>query len=119
MLRVILKNSAEEKQEEFKSKKQQGFFYAQSEKGSPEHKKKWKKMAKEFSGKTDFEKLPEKKEESALRSVKVTLENGKSFVTSINGTDEEIKNYYLHKIINLGIEDDDLQKVERVDILED
>lgn len=44
--------------ETFKSKKQQRYFYHKAEK-SP----KWRKMAKEFSDKTDFSKLPEKAEE--------------------------------------------------------
>lgn len=44
--------------EAFKSKKQQRYFYHKASK-SP----KWKKMAKEFSDKTDFSKLPEKAEE--------------------------------------------------------
>lgn len=49
-------------EEKFVSKKQQRFFYAKaSEKGaSSKEKKKWSKMAGEFSDKTDFSKLPEK-----------------------------------------------------------
>jgi hypothetical protein len=43
-------------EEAFKSKAQQRYFYYKAGKGS----KKWQKMAKEFSDKTDFDKLPEK-----------------------------------------------------------
>lgn len=53
-------------EETFKSKKQQRYFYHKAEK-SP----KWKKMAKEFSDKTDFSKLPEKAEEEANPEVEV------------------------------------------------
>lgn len=51
-------------EEKFASKSQQRFFYAKAnEKGSSKtEKKKWGKMAKEFSDDTDFEKIPEKKE---------------------------------------------------------
>jgi len=51
-------------EEKFVSKKQQRFFYAKAnEKGvSTKEKKKWGKWAKEFSDKTDFEKIPEKVE---------------------------------------------------------
>ena len=45
-------------EETFASKKQQRYFYHKAE-NSP----KWKKMAKEFSNKTDFSKLPEEAEE--------------------------------------------------------
>jgi hypothetical protein len=46
--------------EEFKSKAQAKYFYSQA--NSPGKKgKKWKKMADEFSSKTDFSKLPAKK----------------------------------------------------------
>jgi hypothetical protein len=48
-------------EEKFASKAQQGFFYAQAGKGGKKGKK-WKEMAKEFSKKTDFDKLPDKVE---------------------------------------------------------
>lgn len=49
-------------EEKFTSKAQQRFFYAKAnEKGtSKEEKKKWSKMANEFSKETDFSKIPEK-----------------------------------------------------------
>jgi hypothetical protein len=52
-------------EEKFASKAQQRFFYAKAnEKGAPKkEKKKWGKWAKEFSDKTDFDKIPDKKEE--------------------------------------------------------
>jgi len=48
--------------EEFKSKKQQRYFYAKAndESLSDEERAKWKKRAGEFSEKTDFEEIPEK-----------------------------------------------------------
>ena len=51
-------------EEKFASKSQQRFFYAKAnEKGaSKAEKKKWGKWAKEFSDKTDFEKIPDKKQ---------------------------------------------------------
>lgn len=36
------------------------------------------------------------------RSIKVTFENGDSITTEINGSEEEINNYYLNKTFNLG-----------------
>lgn len=50
----------EELNEKFASKKQAAYFYAQANKGGQEGKK-WKKMADEFSSKTDFSKLKENK----------------------------------------------------------
>jgi hypothetical protein len=50
-------------EETFKSKKQQRLFFAKSQDKSlsSKERKKWKSMADEFSSKTDFEELPEKK----------------------------------------------------------
>jgi hypothetical protein len=57
--------------------------------------------------------------ESQMRSVKVTFENGETIDTSINGTDEEIKNYYkVGKEFNIGHNEDNMQKVKSVDILD-
>lgn len=52
-------------EETFASKAQQRFFYAKAnEKGAPKKEKsKWSKWANEFSKKTDFDKIPDKKEE--------------------------------------------------------
>lgn len=51
-------------EEKFASKSQQRFFYAKAnEKGkSKKEKQKWGKWAKEFSDKTDYEKIPDKVE---------------------------------------------------------
>lgn len=50
--------------EKFKSKKQQKYFYAQcnDDKLSKKERKKWCKMAKEFSDKTNFKKIPDEVE---------------------------------------------------------
>lgn len=50
--------------ESFASKKQQRYFYAKSQDKDlkPKERKKWKKMASEFSSETDFKKIPEKVE---------------------------------------------------------
>jgi len=52
-------------EEKFASKAQQRFFYAKAnEKGAnKKEKKKWGKWAKEFSDKTDYEKIPDKVDE--------------------------------------------------------
>lgn len=51
-------------EETFASKAQQRFFYAKvgDKSKSPKDRKKWGKWAKEFSSKTDFEKIPDKVE---------------------------------------------------------
>ena len=36
-----------------------------------------------------------------LRPIQVTFKNGKSFQTSINGTDQDIRDYYLNNVFNL------------------
>mgnify|MGYP003338115187 CR=1 FL=1 len=54
-----------ETNEKFESKKQQKYFFAKCGDGKTKEQKKWCKMAKEFAKSTkDFEKLPEKKEET-------------------------------------------------------
>ena len=52
-----------------------------------------------------------------MKSCKVTFENGNTLTTGINGTDEEIKAYYLNKYFNLGCVEDDMQKAVEVTIL--
>jgi len=58
-------------EEKFVSKRQQRKFYAQSQNKdlSKSERLKWKKMADEFSSKTDFDKLPEKAEESEIDEI--------------------------------------------------
>ena len=47
----------------------------------------------------------------------VTLEDGNQIKTSINGTNEEIQNYYLiGSYLNMGIEDDNMQRIVSVEI---
>jgi hypothetical protein len=55
--KIFKKNQLTEK---FKSKKQQKYFYSKCDDASTKEEKKWCKMAKEFSSKTDFENLPDK-----------------------------------------------------------
>lgn len=50
--------------EKFESKKQQKFFFAKCGDGKTKEQKKWCKMADEFTKKTNFAKLPEKKKET-------------------------------------------------------
>lgn len=58
-------------EEKFVSKKQQRKFYAQSQNKdlSKSERMKWKKMADEFSSKTNFDKLPEKAEETDIDEI--------------------------------------------------
>jgi hypothetical protein len=58
--------------------------------------------------------------EMGMRTVEVKFENGKKITTSINGTDEEIKNYYkVGREFNIGDGvEDDMQKVKSVQIKE-
>jgi hypothetical protein len=50
--------------EKFESKKQQKYFFSKCGDGKTKEQKKWCKMADEFSKKTNFAKLPEKKTET-------------------------------------------------------
>jgi hypothetical protein len=50
--------------EKFESKKQQKYFFAKCGDGKTKEQKKWCKMADEFTKKTNFAKLPEKKKET-------------------------------------------------------
>lgn len=58
-------------EEKFASKAQQRFFYAKAnEKGATKkEKKKWSKLANEFSDKTNYEKIPEKVEEVDIEEI--------------------------------------------------
>jgi hypothetical protein len=56
-------------EEKFVSKAQANFSYAKANEKGKEGKK-WKKMAKEFSSKTDFSKLPQKVEERVIAWMK-------------------------------------------------
>jgi hypothetical protein len=90
-------------EEKFVSKSQQRFFYAKAnEKGSSKkEKEKWGKMAKEFSDKTNFKKIPNKVEKDVdeivdvdgniAMSKKPTDANTKG-ITSAETTDQVVKN---------------------------
>ena len=53
-----------------------------------------------------------------MRSIRVHLADGTNFVTSINGTNEEIRQYYIGQTLNLGREEDRLVKVVDVEFLD-
>ena len=53
-----------------------------------------------------------------MRKVKVFLADGNSFISCINRTDKEIRQYYEGSRMNMGTVDDDMQKVTKVEILE-
>jgi hypothetical protein len=90
-------------EEKFVSKKQQRKFYAQSQNKdlSKSERLKWKKMADEFSSKTDFDKLPEKAEESEIDEIvdeKGNIKRGKKSgdiskkgITQKKTTDQVVK----------------------------
>lgn len=48
-------------------------------------------------------------------AVKVVFANGDYFYTKINGTKEEIENYYVDKYFNMGTVTDSMQKCIRVE----
>lgn len=53
-----------------------------------------------------------------MKTVKVTFDNGDSTITNINGTESEIKEYYIGNIFNIGIYEDCLVKAVNVEFLE-
>lgn len=54
-----------------------------------------------------------------MRTVKVTFEDGNSLVTSINGNDSDIREYYkIGNVFNLGTDSDNLQKVKTLEFLD-
>jgi hypothetical protein len=64
-------NNLSEMGEEFKSKSQQGYFFAKCEEEGP--KSKWCKMADEFAADTDFSKLPEKVKAEEIRQIEESI----------------------------------------------
>jgi hypothetical protein len=52
-----------------------------------------------------------------MKSIRVHFDNGDTLETSINGTDAEIRAYYLDNMFNLGHEDDVMVRAVRVDFL--
>lgn len=53
-----------------------------------------------------------------MRAVRVTAKTGEEWTTSINGTEEEIKSYFLDKWFNIGSVDDHMVQVSGVEFLE-
>jgi hypothetical protein len=45
---------------------------------------------------------------SRRRTVKVTFDDGNTITTDINGTKQEIEDYYIGQVFNHGMEEDDL-----------
>lgn len=54
-----------------------------------------------------------------MKTIEVYFEDGDSIVTRINGTTEQIEQYYLNHIFNLGTSDDNMKKCVRIEFLED
>lgn len=53
------------------------------------------------------------------KTVKVCFEDGDSLVTRINGTTEQIEQYYLNHTFNLGTSNDNLKKCVKIEFMED
>jgi len=53
-----------------------------------------------------------------MKNIKVFFENGDSLTTKINGTEIEIKAYYVGKVFNVGCVEDDLQKAIGVEFID-
>lgn len=53
-----------------------------------------------------------------MRSIKVTYHTGQTIYTDINGTDQEIKDYYLNNWFNIGSEEDEMVKAVEVEFID-
>jgi hypothetical protein len=53
-----------------------------------------------------------------MRSIRVTFSDGNSLVTSINGTDREIIEYYLRRTFNVGRSEDAMATCVKVEFLD-
>ena len=51
------------------------------------------------------------------QEVKVIFENGDCLFTTINGTEAEVKDYYIGKVFNIGTVTDNMQKCVKVEFL--
>lgn len=51
------------------------------------------------------------------RKIKVIFEDGDYFFTTINGSEEEIKKYYIGKILNIGTLTDNMKICIDVEVL--
>lgn len=54
-----------------------------------------------------------------LRAVRVYFDDGDSLLTEINGTVEQIEQYFLNKTFNIGCAEDKMKKCTRIEFLED
>lgn len=52
-----------------------------------------------------------------MKTVKVTYDNGDSVITKINGTESDIRAYYIGKVFNIGTCGDLLVKAVSVEFL--
>lgn len=52
-----------------------------------------------------------------MRTIKVTFDNGDSIITNINGTESEIKDYYIGSAFNIGNYEDCFVKAISVEFL--
>lgn len=52
-----------------------------------------------------------------MKTVKVIFSNDDSIITNINGTESEIRAYYIGKVFNIGIYNDLLVKAVSVEFL--
>lgn len=52
------------------------------------------------------------------KDVRIFFENGDSAITMINGTKEQIEQYYLNKTFNIGTVNDNVQKCIKIEFLE-
>lgn len=53
-----------------------------------------------------------------MRNVKVIFQDGNSLVTKVNGTEQEIKEYYIGNYFNMGTVYGDMQKAISVEFLD-
>ena len=51
-------------------------------------------------------------------TVKCTYENGDEIVTGINGTKEQVAEYFLNRVFNIGSVEDNMQKCVKVEFIE-
>lgn len=55
-----------------------------------------------------------------MRTVKVSYSNGDTITTGINGTDEEIRQYFaVGRAFNMGVDDDLMARVTDVEFLQE
>ena len=52
-----------------------------------------------------------------MKTFKVTFDNGDELITRMNGTEAEIKDYYIGKVFNVGTVSDCMVKAVKVEFL--